>query len=61
MNPTTVTCSNTCTVALTIEPAPANADHLADYDTLYSTFLLAAMGIFLVKRLTALFTNDHER
>lgn len=61
MEPTTITCDGTCTVALTIEPAPANAENIEDYNVLYAGFLLAIVGIALIRRLTALFTGDHER
>ena len=61
MEPTTINCSGTCTVALTIEPAPANAQNIEDYNLIYAAFLVALMAIWLIKRLNAILTGDHER
>lgn len=51
----------TSSVSVTVEPAPASAENIADYNTLYAAFLAGIVSIYLVKRLGALWSSDHER
>lgn len=51
----------TSTVVVTVEPAPASTQNIDDYNTLYAAFLAGIVSIYLVKRLGALWSSDHER
>lgn len=57
----TVTCDGTCTVVLSVQPAPASAEHIADYNEVYAGFFAACILIWLLRRIDKLFSSDYER
>lgn len=55
-----IECGQACTVTVQLEPAPADADRLADYTTLAGLFLAAAVIVFCARRLLDLFRLPNE-
>ena len=57
----TTTTSDGLAVTVSVEPAPANPEHIADLALLWGLFFAAALVVFLARRLLDLFrVNHHE-
>jgi hypothetical protein len=56
--PTVVNCTNgTCTLTISIAAAPASEDQIADMSALWGLFLLAAIVVFCVRKLSHIFES----
>lgn len=56
----TVTADNGSTVTVLVEPAPADPQRIADMAELAGLFFVAALSIFLLRRLLDLFRVDQD-
>ncbi len=57
---TQATTSDGSTVTIVVEPAPADPERIADMGALWSLFLVAALAIFCMRRLSDLFRFDQN-
>lgn len=59
--PVTVQCSGSCTVVLQLESAPLTAERIEDMSLVWGGFLLAAIVVMGLRKLSNVFeSSNHE-
>lgn len=55
-----VTCSGTCTLALTVAPAPLSASEATDYTVYFFLMFGVCVVCWAIRKTSNLFWNNHE-